>query len=177
MIWSYSLEAATSVNHRRDITMSQRLVSLFLVAALLVAVPSSGPAQDVGGSIRRLDSAWARAYATHDTSLALALYADDLIVTGSNGSVRGRSGEMADIRPQPGLQMSFFRTTDVAVRAHPGVAVVAGVAEWQFTLNGQVTTLRRRYTSVFVAGGPLGWRIVALHMGRAPGPAPAGDRQ
>jgi CubicO group peptidase (beta-lactamase class C family)/ketosteroid isomerase-like protein len=134
----------------------------------------AGPSRDGGAAadtIRRLDSAWARAYAVHDTALAAALFADDLVATSSGGVVKGKPGEMADVRPQPGLQMAYFRTEQVDVRVHGAAAVATGLAQWSFTSNGQATTLRRRYTSTYVRGGPLGWRMVALHLGPAPGAA------
>jgi hypothetical protein len=34
-------------------------------------------------------------------------------------------------------------------------------------MNGNSSTVRRRYTAVYSRGGALGWRMVALHMGRA----------
>ncbi|MGQ0641110.1 MAG: nuclear transport factor 2 family protein [Gemmatimonadaceae bacterium] len=125
-------------------------------------------AQDPAAVIRGLDSAWARAYATHDTTLALSLFADNLVVTSVGGSLKDRAGELADIRAQPDLKMEYFRTTDFAVRVHEGTAVVTGLAEWRYTMKGQLSNPRRRYTAVYVRGGPLGWRMLALHMGRAP---------
>jgi hypothetical protein len=102
--------------------------------------------------------------------LALQLFADDLVVTSVGGALKDRNAELGDIRPAAGLKMEYFRTSDVKVRVHEGAAVVTGLAEWSYTLNNQVSKPRRRYTSVFVRGGPLGWRMVALHMGRAPDP-------
>jgi len=140
-----------------------------LSVACLLLLAGSAQAQSPADSVRALDSAWARSYATHDTALALRLFADDLIVTSMAGSLKDKMGELADIRPQAGLQMHFFRTSDVTVRVHGDAAVVAGLAEWEFTYNDRRTGARRRYTAVFARGGPLGWRMVALHLGRAPG--------
>jgi ketosteroid isomerase-like protein len=135
---------------------------------LLCLTPSCASGQSPADSIRSLDSAWARAYAVHDTGLAGSLFADDLVVTGLNGTLKDKEAELADVRPLPNLHMEFFRTRDVAVRVYGRSAVVTGLAEWRFTLDGSANEFRRRYTSVFVAGGPLGWRMVALHLGRAP---------
>lgn len=129
--------------------------------------PQARPALD---SLRTLDSAWARTYATHDTALAIALLAPDLVVTSASGALKDRAGELGDIRPFPGLVMRFFRTSDVRPRVHGETGVVTGLAEWEFTLNGRVNTMRRRYTAVYARGGPLGWRLVALHIGLAPAP-------
>lgn len=148
--------------------MTRRLYSSIICGALVCAAPNAARAQDAARAIQALDSAWARTYATHDTSLALQLFADDLVVTSVSGSLKDRNAELADIRRQAGLQMEYFRTSGTSVRVYENTAVVTGLAEWKYTLNGQVSNPRRRYTSVFVKGGPLGWRMVALHMGRAP---------
>ena len=138
-----------------------------LVLPVLAAV-GRAEAQSAVDSVRALDSAWARAYATHDTTLALALFAPDLIVTGANGSLKSRADELGDIRPQPGLRMQYFRTSEVNVRVYGRSAVVTGLASWRFTFNERDSEMSRRYTAVYVSGGSLGWRMVALHMGRAP---------
>jgi hypothetical protein len=119
-------------------------------------------------SIRSLNGGWAQAYATHDTTFANALFSHDFVATPSGGTVKNKAGEMADVRPAPNLRMHFFRTSGVEVRPHGAAVVVTGLAEWEFTFNGRVTPLRRRYTAVYVRGGPLGWQMVALHIGPAP---------
>lgn len=134
----------------------------------LALLTSSAASQDVAQAVRALDSAWARAYATHDTSLAMQVFAEDLLVTSVGGALKDRAGEIGDVRRSPGLQLEYFRTSDTKVRVYEGSAVVTGLAEWKYTQNGQVSNPRRRYTAVYVKGGPLGWRMVALHMGRAP---------
>lgn len=139
------------------------LLMLFLLGAV-----NGAAAQSAVDSVRALDSAWARAYATHDTTLALALFAPDLIVTSANGSLKTRDAELGDIRAQPGLRMQYFRTSEVTVRVYGRSAVVTGLASWRFTFNERDSEVSRRYTAVYVAGGSLGWRMVALHMGRAP---------
>ena len=136
---------------------------------MLLATAGAARAQGGADTVRRLDSAWARSYATHDTALAQSLFAEDILVTSTNGAVKNRAGEIADVRPQAGLKMAYFRTKDVDVRMHANrTAVVGGIAEWSFEYNGRPNEVRRRYTAVYVPGGPLGWRMVALHIGRAP---------
>jgi ketosteroid isomerase-like protein len=137
------------------------------VLALTVAV-SSASAQTPSELVRVLDSAWARSYATHDTAFAQALFATELAVTSGAGAVKTREEELADVRPSTGLQMHFFRTKDVDVRMYPGTAIVIGLAEWEFEMGGQTRNFRRRYTAVYVRGGSLGWRMVALHLSPAP---------
>jgi len=146
-----------------------RYVSLVILALLL----HPGPASAQGGAadaavIRRLDSLWARMYATHDTVAAARLYAEDLVFTSANGAQKTKQQELADVRSQPGLAMEYFRTSPSAVRVHGAAAVVTGVAEWRFTMAGAPREVRRAYTIVYARGGELGWRIVAVHMGTAP---------
>lgn len=142
------------------------------VALLLAAVPHLLAAQRAADTVRALDSAWARAYATHDTSLAAALFADDLVVTSARGVRKTKADELGDVRPYPGLRMQYFRTTGVDVRPYGDAAVVVGLAEWEFSLEGQARTFRRTYTAAYVRGGPLKWRMVSLHLGNAPAPPP-----
>ncbi len=124
-------------------------------------------------SIRTLDRGWGNSYATHDTVYARALFADDFSVLSGNGSIKSRETELADVRATPGLTMDYFRTSDVDVRVHGSGTFVTGIAEWKFAYNGRSNTLRRRYTALYLRGGPLGWRMIALHMRPAGGEAGA----
>jgi|SRR5687767_9187054 len=141
-----------------------------LPIALIACLTSTGTAQDAADAVRKLDSAWARSYAQHDTTTAKALFDDRLIVTSAAGTLKDKEGELGDVRPSAGLQMHFFRTSDVQVRMVERSAVVAGLAEWSFTWNGRTNTIRRRYTATYAQGGPLGWRMIGLHLGPAPNP-------
>lgn len=142
------------------------------MAALAVfAVAGASFAQSTANAeseVRALDAGWARSYQVHDTAYAISLFDDDIVITATNGSLKNKSGELGDIRPNPNLKMDYFRTRDVKVRVMQGAAVVTGLAEWSFTFNARPSQVARRYTAVYERGGPLGWRIVALHIGRAP---------
>lgn len=125
-------------------------------------------AQSAEAILSRLDSAWARSYAEHDTATAIALFDERIVITSGSGTLKDRNGELGDIRPSAGLQMHFFRTSNVEVRVSGSAGAVAGLAEWSFTFNGRTNTVRRRYTATYAQGGPLGWRMIALHIGPAP---------
>ena len=138
-----------------------------IVSLVLVGLASVAAAQTVRDTLLKLDSAWARSYATSDTALASKLFDDSLIVTSGNGRLKDKKGEMADVGPaQPGFQIHYFRTSDV--RVQPRAGVVTGLAEWSWTSNGNTNLTRRRYTAVSARGGPMGWRMVAVHIGPAP---------
>jgi len=143
--------------------------SLF-VLLVLVLLPDRAPAQTPADTLRQLDSAWARSYATNDTALAAKLFDDSLVVTSGTGRLKDKKGEMEDVRPYPGLRMHYFRARDVVVRSYGSAAVVTGLAEWSFAMSERVSNVSRRYTAVYARGGPLGWRMVALHIGPAPQP-------
>ena len=138
--------------------------TLFLACAAAAQAQTRTPAD----TVRQLDARWARMYAENDTVTAGNLYADDLIFTSTDGSLKDKAREMGDVRATPGLTLHYFRTRDTQVRVFGTGAVAAGVAEWAFTMNGQRNDARRRYTMVYARGGPLGWRVIAVHMGRAP---------
>ena len=118
--------------------------------------------------IRALDARWANTYATHDTTLALQIMSDDFVMTTTNGGTKDRATELRDVAGDPSSTLHYFRSADVDVNLHGVAAVVTGRLEWSFTYNGNTTEVARRYTATWVRGGPLGWRMVALHVGRAP---------
>lgn len=120
------------------------------------------------GALRALDARWANAYATHDTALAIQLMSDDFVMTSTNGGMKDRSMELRDVAGGSGSTLDYFRSTDVGVRLHGAAAVVTGRLEWSNTNAGNTTRVARRYTATWARGGPLGWRLVALHVGRAP---------
>jgi ketosteroid isomerase-like protein len=134
-----------------------------------MVVASAAGGQSPADAIRRLDSLWARMYQTHDTAFAQKLYADDLIWSNSSGGLKDKRTELADVRPAAGLVMDYFRTVGAEVRMlGEGGAVVTGVAEWKFTMNGTSREIARRYTIAYRRGGSLGWQIAAVHMGQPP---------
>lgn len=137
-----------------------------MVLALVLVLPSQAFSQTPVDTLRNLDSAWARSYATNDTVLAGKLFDDSLIVTGGNGRLKGKRGELADVGPSRGLTIHYFRTRDVIAREYGTAGVVIGLAEWSWTFNGVTNSTRRRYTAVYVRGGPLGWKMVSLHIGQ-----------
>jgi ketosteroid isomerase-like protein len=147
------------------------LKALFLAVVAVTTATSVSAGQTPAtaeSEVRALDAGWARSYQVHDTAYAISLFADDVVITATNGSLKNKNGELADIRPNANLKMDYFRTKDVNVRVMQGAAVVTGLAEWSFTFNGRPSQVTRRYTAVYEKGGPLGWRIVAMHIGRAP---------
>jgi hypothetical protein len=158
-------------SYRVPALLRHYLLSLVVTTSALVFDATTVRAQSSAkDSVARLDSAWARSYAVHDTALAQALFANDLVVVGGNGALKNREGELRDIRPQAGLKMHYFRTQDVQIRCYTGACAVVGVAEWEFEFNGRVDATRRRYSATWIRGGPRGWQMVSLQISPALGP-------
>ena len=159
--------------NRRYIRGKIMLVRPLVVTTIAALCGATAHAQSsAADSVARLDSAWARSYAVHDTALAQALFAADLMVVGGTGSLKNREGELRDIRPTVGLTMHYFRTQDVQIHCYSGACAVVGVAEWEFEFNGRVDATRRRYSATWIRGGPLGWQMVSLHISPALGQRP-----
>lgn len=135
--------------------------------ALLLGVPQLAVAQATD-SVRALDARWAGAYASHDTALALAIMSPQFVMTSTNGSQKDRVAELNDVRASAGYTVQYFRSADVKVQAYENAAVVTGRLEWSTISNGRASETRRRYTATWVRGGPLGWQLVALHVGQSP---------
>lgn len=156
----------------RNFARIVRVVALYLVCnhfvAPAVTAQAAAQASNNESLVRRADSSWTRAYATHDTLLALRVFAESFRMTATDGRLKNRRDELADVRATPGMTVEFFRSADVHVQMLEHAAVVTGVLEWRLTTNGAGVDTRRRYTATWSRGGPLGWQMVALHIGRAP---------
>jgi ketosteroid isomerase-like protein len=148
-----------------------------MFAIILVAAALSAPAQTKNGGARpgkverqiiALDKEWADAMVRGDMAALDRLFSDDLIVTTSNGTVRGKAEELNDVKPSPDLKTYFFNTEDVRVRIYDDAAVVTGRAKWRINYQGRDIDHERRYTSVY-AKQKGRWRMVALQLTR---PAP-----
>jgi ketosteroid isomerase-like protein len=148
-------------------------VPIVLAAMLAPSVSWAQPQSADARVVLALDSLWARNYATHDTTAAARLMADDFYMTSANGTAKDKATEMGDIRPYSGLRMEYFRTEQPRVRVYGATAVVSGHAAWAYEMNGRTATNRRRYVAVYTRGGPLGWQLAELHMALVP---PAGGR-
>ena len=103
------------------------------------------------------------------TQFLRAILAEDIAITATDGSLKSREDEIGDVRPSPGFTVDYFRSRDANVRMFGGQsAIVTGLVEWSIRDSDRANMLRRRYTAVYFRGGPLGWKMVALHIGRAP---------
>ena len=152
---------------------------LTVLAAVLLLSSSPAAAQTPGvresklGKVERhilaLDREWADAMVRGDVASLERLFDDDMIVTSGNGTVRGKAGELEDVRPSPDLKTYFFNTEDRRVRVYGDAAVLTGHAKWRINYKGRDIDHERRYTSVYAKRGGR-WRMVALQLTRLAAP-------
>ena len=127
--------------------------------------PAARDSATIAREIAALDSAWTEAMVRGDTTYLKQLFADELVVTSSNGNVRGKAGELDDVRPNPEFRTDWFRTSEVSIRPYGNTAVVSGLARWQLTRSSGSTENVRRYTAVYVNRNNR-WQMVALQLTR-----------
>jgi uncharacterized protein (TIGR02246 family) len=146
---------------------------MIVAAAVLLAAQSAGFGQsrpeDAEQEVTRLNQKWADSIAAGDVGALDRLFADDMVLTAGNGTVRGKKEELDDLRPAPDVKTYYFKVEDVRVRAYGDAAVVTGHAKWKINLRGTDVDLERRYTSVFVRQKGE-WRIVAQQLTKIEAP-------
>lgn len=117
--------------------------------------------------ILALNRQWADAIVRGDVATLDRLFAEDMILTDSNGNVRNKAQEIESLRPGADLTTYFFNTDDVLVRVHGNAAVLTGRATWRIRYQGRDVDNARRYTSMYARQNGR-WRIVAQHLTRIP---------
>jgi ketosteroid isomerase-like protein len=146
---------------------------LFILAALALACSAQTARAQGGGKtakaereILALNREWASAMVRGDRAALERIFSDDLIVTASNGTVRGKEGELNDTAGgDTSVKTYFFNTEDVRVRVYGGAAVLTGHAKWRINVGGRDVDHERRYTCVY-AREKARWRMVAMQLTR-----------
>ena len=121
--------------------------------------------------ILSLNREWADAMVRGDRATLERIFSDDMIVTASNGSVRGKQGELGDASGgDSSIKTYFFNTEDVRVRVYKDAAVLTGHAKWRINVQGRDVDHERRYTCVY-AKEKGRWRMVAMQLTHIAPPA------
>jgi len=113
------------------------------------------------------NQAWCDAIVKGEMETLNQLLADDYIITSSNGALRDKRGELADLKLPRGLSWVFVKTDDLRVRVYGQAAVVTGRVRWRVRNRDREVDDERRFTSVFVKQKGQ-WRIVTQQMTRPP---------
>ena len=123
--------------------------------------PVSDDAKQVFATISR----WADAVRDRDRKTLESLFADDMIVTLSDGSVRGKAEELEALKPDPKVTFSSVSNDDIGVKMFTDVAVVTALTKMQYVSSGKESSFGMRYTAVFARKDGR-WQIVALQTAR-----------
>lgn len=110
-----------------------------------------------------LNQKWADAINKGDAAALDRLFADDIVVTAGNGTIRDKAGEIKDAAGATDPEFNWtqpFATEDLRVRVYQDAAVVTGRAKWGFKYKGQEANNERRYTHTYVKLNGE-WKIVA----------------
>lgn len=153
-------------NERQRRTPQQQSVALS-VPARQPQNENADRLSDAAREILALDREWADAIVRGDVTALNRLFADDMILTDSNGNVRNKSQEIDSLRPSTDVTTYFFNTDDRQVRVHGDAAVLTGRATWRIRSQGRDIDNARRYTSMYARQNGR-WRIVAQHLTRIP---------
>lgn len=136
------------------------LVSLTLATGLAIAAEPA-PDAEVEQTIRRLELAEADAVLRADFAAVDALWAPEMTVNNPfNEVVRSRMGR---VRTGAVTYASFQRNIE-SIQVHGDTAIAMGneVVVPDGTSAGAGTTIRRRYTNVWMQRGGT-WRLTARH--------------
>jgi ketosteroid isomerase-like protein len=145
-----------------------RLIAIILVVSCsTLAQTQTNKPSKAEQQILALNRKWTDSMVNGNVAALERLFDDDLIVTAGNGKVRGKAGELEDVKPTPDLKTYFFNTDDVRVRVYGDAAVVTGHAKWRINYKGKDIDNERRYMSVYAKRNGR-WRMVALQMTRFP---------
>ena len=148
----------------------RRALLIFLIFSTIALAVQAQERKDQKPSkteqeILKLNQLWADSIVRGDVAALDRLFADDMVITTGNGTVRDKAGEIDDLRPSTDIKTYFFNTDDVRVRVYKDAAVVTGRAKWRINLKGRDIDNERRYTHVYVRQRGS-WRIVAQHISR-----------
>lgn len=102
----------------------------------------------------KINDAWLSATQRGDAKALGEIFDDGFIIFSSNA--RTKAQEIADLVPQPGVAIPYFKSEGTVTRAFGPIAVTSGVLKWEY--NGRA--MERNYASVS-KNTPAGWKIVA----------------
>ena len=102
----------------------------------------------------KITEAWLSATQRGDAKALGDIFDDAFIILSSNA--RSKAQEIADLVPQPGVAIPYFKSEQTVTRAFGPIAVTSGVLKWEY--NGRA--YERNYSSVSKST-PSGWKIFA----------------
>ena len=146
------------------------VTALLVFASFPAAAQGQGEQSKAEREILALNREWADAMVRGDRATLERIFSDDLVVTSSSGTVRGKEGELNDTAGgDTSVKTYFFNTEDLRVRVYGGAAVITGHAKWRINYQGRDIDNERRYTCVYARERGR-WRMVAMQLTRVAAP-------
>ena len=145
--------------------IAQHALAILLFALLL---PPSAYGQHLSKAedeATALDRNWAHGVLHNDATTLKRLFADDVMVIASNGTIRNKQQEIADITPPPGVTTDAFDIENVKPRALGDAVVSTGKATLKVTSRGSPGSTQFLYTHVYRHRNHA-WQIVLQHFTR-----------
>lgn len=102
----------------------------------------------------KINDAWLSATQRGDAKALGDIFDDAFIILSSNA--RTKAQEIADLVPQPGVAIPYFKSDNTETRAFGAIAVTTGILRWEY--NGR--PYERNYASISKST-PAGWKIFA----------------
>jgi ketosteroid isomerase-like protein len=141
-------------------------------------VATSTAAGSVEQDLLKLERDWLDAYTKRDVAAMERIEADDFMITYSDGTMRGKADEIANLKkPAPEGPPPIFMTADTKVRVYGDTAVLTGKVIQKGTYRdgpqkGQDYNFQHRYTDVYVKRNGR-WQVVASQLTALASPASA----
>lgn len=138
-----------------------------LLAFVCLSQAQTVTAEDkkAAGEVLATIAKWADAVRDRNTRSLDPIFADDIVITSFEGSVRGKKEEMEVLKPNPAIRTESVTNEDVGLKIFGDVAVVTALTKLNFIVQDKPQPFAMRYTAVFVKREGR-WQIVALQSGR-----------
>jgi len=134
-----------------------------LAATLLILASASSFAQnsanDEGGRVLGLETAWNHAIEAKDTKALDMILASTFVAVENDGSVSNKSEFLASIK-EPSYQPSQAVNEKMDVQMYGNAAVVVGIFRIKGMEKGKPYVHRERFTDTWIKSGQ-GWQCVA----------------
>jgi uncharacterized protein (TIGR02246 family) len=156
----------------------KRIIFLLVLFGLLAALalgqkPTTADEKAKAAEVLGTLSTWADAVRDTNTKALEQLFADDVIITSFDGSVRGKKEELEVLKPSATVRIESVTNEDIGLKIFGDVAVVTALTKINLIIpiiQKKMQPLAMRYTAVFVKREGR-WQLVALQSARAPQPA------
>lgn len=111
---------------------------------------------DSGADAGNAFAAYLAAVEKGDTTALNALLDTNFTIISGNGAARDKAAEIADLIPQSGGKVDYFRSDDTRTRGFGVLALTTGVLKWKF--NGR--EFSRDHATIAIKRGNE-WKILA----------------